>query len=116
MLIGELAKRTGVSARSLRHYEQRHLLVPRRDSNGYRHYDESAVGVVEQIHILISAGLTTEVIERYVDCVDTGADKPTLHVCPTLRVELERTADCLRIKRSALEATERRLAALWPSR
>jgi DNA-binding transcriptional MerR regulator len=36
MLIGELAERAGVSARALRHYEDRELLVPDRDVNGYR--------------------------------------------------------------------------------
>lgn len=38
MLIGELSRRTGVSARSLRYYEAQGLLSAGRGANGYRDY------------------------------------------------------------------------------
>ena len=84
MLIGELADRTGVSARALRHYEERELLVPVRDSNGYRRYEESAVGVVQQIQTMVAAGLGTEMIRRYLDCARTDDHHMTLDMCPDL--------------------------------
>ena len=41
---GEVARRTGVSADTLRHYERRGLLAkPRRRANGYRVYPPAAV-------------------------------------------------------------------------
>lgn len=40
MRIGELARRTGVSVRALRYYEEQGLLVPARAANGYREYTE----------------------------------------------------------------------------
>jgi len=43
MRISEVARRTGVSIRSLRYYEQKRLLCARRLSNGYRDLDEEAV-------------------------------------------------------------------------
>jgi len=43
MRIGELARFTGVSARSLRHYEDAGLINPDRLDSGYRDYDESQV-------------------------------------------------------------------------
>ena len=43
MLIGELAARTGVSAKTLRFYEQAELLhEPARTAGGYRDYDPAA--------------------------------------------------------------------------
>ena len=38
MRIQEAAHHLGVSARTLRHYEAAGLIVPRRNSNGYRSY------------------------------------------------------------------------------
>lgn len=36
MQIGELARLSGVSARALRHYEDRGLVIPNRTAGGYR--------------------------------------------------------------------------------
>ena len=41
MQICELAKRTGVSAHALRHYEKLGLIQPARSNNGYRDYTEA---------------------------------------------------------------------------
>ncbi len=40
MRISEVSRRTGVSIRSLRYYEQKQLLCARRLENGYRDLDE----------------------------------------------------------------------------
>jgi DNA-binding transcriptional MerR regulator len=60
MRIGELARRTGVSVRALRYYEEQGLLVPARNPNGYREYAEGAVDVVGCIQLLYAAGLSSE--------------------------------------------------------
>ncbi|MEW2132907.1 MerR family transcriptional regulator [Streptomyces sp. NPDC005435] len=62
MRIGELSRRTGVSPRSLRYYEEQGLLVPTRLPNGYRDYDERAITTVRRVQILLSAGLGTSVV------------------------------------------------------
>ncbi|MBO3682341.1 MerR family DNA-binding transcriptional regulator [Streptomyces sp. NEAU-YJ-81] len=49
MRIGEAAQRTGTTARLLRYYEQQGLIVPGRSENGYREYDENALGRILQI-------------------------------------------------------------------
>lgn len=112
MLIGELAHRTGVSTRSIRHYEDQKLLVPRRNANGYRQYDDSAVGVVEQIRTMIAAGLNTHTIQRYLDCARAGPSGTTLVLCPDLRAELDRIDARLEHQRIVIEATKSRLATL----
>lgn len=56
MRIGELAARSGVSARSLRYYEQHGLLSPRRNRAGHRTYVASDVDRVVEIQELFAAG------------------------------------------------------------
>ncbi len=87
MLIGELSARTGVSARLLRYYESQGLLHVRRDTNGYRVYDEDAITRVRQIKALLGAGLSTEQIRRVLPCA--RGEKPDLDMCPQLRELLE---------------------------
>jgi DNA-binding transcriptional MerR regulator len=62
MRIGELATRTGVSVRSIRHYEQRGLVRAGRRATGYREFDESAVELVRRIRVLLRNGFTLEEI------------------------------------------------------
>jgi len=62
MKIGELSRRTGVSVRALRYYEEQRLLEPARGSNGYRQFDEPDVTRVAQIKLLFSAGLSSATI------------------------------------------------------
>lgn len=59
MQIGELARRTGVSVRALRYYEEMGLLVPARAANGYRQYTQDAVDVVACIRLLYASGLSS---------------------------------------------------------
>jgi DNA-binding transcriptional MerR regulator len=74
MFIGELSRRTGVSTRSLRYYEQQGLLRPQRRSSGYREFDESDVATVRRVRILLAAGLNTDLIREVLPCMaDEGA-------------------------------------------
>jgi DNA-binding transcriptional MerR regulator len=57
MLIGELSRRTGVSPRLLRYYEEHGLLEACREANGYRTYRDDAVITVRQIKALLAAYL-----------------------------------------------------------
>ena len=68
MRISELAQATGVSIRSLRHYEQKGLLRPRRLDNGYRDYDESAINQVRVIQFYLGLDLNTDEIGKIVNC------------------------------------------------
>ncbi|MCE4943130.1 MULTISPECIES: MerR family transcriptional regulator [Streptomyces] len=72
MRIGALARRTGVSTRVLRYYEQRGLLRAGRDANGYRTYDADAVETVGRIRDLLATGLNTESIRELLPCAQGG--------------------------------------------
>ncbi|WUI94105.1 MerR family transcriptional regulator [Streptomyces sp. NBC_00391] len=112
VLISELAELTGVSARALRHYEDRGLLVPARTTSGYRVYSESDVTRVAQIRTMLSAGLGTSLIQRYFDCVRTGAHGTFLEICPDLRAELDAVARRLDTEQAELREKRRRLSVL----
>lgn len=68
MIISELSTRTGVSARSLRYYEQQGLVTSRRSANGYRHYDDDAVGVVRTIRSMYDLGFSSEMVRTVLPC------------------------------------------------
>lgn len=67
--VGELAARTGVTARMLRHYENEGILRAARSSSGQRLFDGDAVERVRFIRELLAAGLPIRVIRELVDCI-----------------------------------------------
>ncbi|WP_369373220.1 MerR family transcriptional regulator [Streptomyces sp. cg36] len=68
MLIGEVARRSGVSARMLRHYESLGLLRPSgRTGSGYREYAGADIRRIFQIESLRSLGLSLREIGRALD-------------------------------------------------
>jgi DNA-binding transcriptional MerR regulator len=79
MRIGELARRTGVSVRALRYYEEEGLLPAERTPGGHREYPESAVARVRRIQELYAAGLCSSKIVKLLPCLhdpDGGAAEP----------------------------------------
>ena len=67
MQIGELSKATGVSVRSLRHYDKQGLLASRRAQNGYRVFHADS-------------GFGTREIARFLPCYVEQADF-SQHTC-----------------------------------
>lgn len=112
MQISELAKRTGVSARALRHYEERGLLHPERSSGGYRDYSESDIVRVARIKTMINAGLNTQVIREYFECARDGEHGTTMEMCPNLRSELEAISEHLSAEQAKIYETQQRLIDL----
>lgn len=107
MRIGELARRTGVSERSLRYYEEQGLLAPSRTPAGYRVYAESDVDAVRHVRMLLAAGLNTTFIREVLPCmVDTGDGLAP--GCPELLPHLRKERDRITIAIDGL-ATARTL-------
>lgn len=68
MLIGEVARRSGVSARMLRHYESLGLVRPSvRTGSGYREYSGADVQRIFHVESLRSLGLSLREIGRALD-------------------------------------------------
>lgn len=66
--IGELARRAGVSHRTIHYYERIGLLAPaQREGAGYRYYDEQALERLEKIAALKNIGLSLQEIGQVIE-------------------------------------------------
>jgi len=97
MRIGELARRSGVSERSLRYYEAQGLLRAERTPGGHRAYGEWAVDRVVRIQTLYAAGLNSKKIAQLLPCIRDADGLPNEVATPVLVHEL--TAERDRINR-----------------
>ncbi|MFI6517764.1 MerR family DNA-binding transcriptional regulator [Spirillospora sp. NPDC050679] len=90
MRIGEMARCAGVSPRALRYYEQQGLISADRDANGYRVYDDDSVDLVRKIAHLLRAGLSSEDVLGFVECLRTKDPVPDADCVTALQVFSER--------------------------
>ncbi|WP_434587385.1 HEAT repeat domain-containing protein [Streptomyces sp. A5-4] len=91
MLIGEVARRSGVSARMLRHYDSLGLVRPTgRTDGGYREYSSEDIRRIFHIESLRSLGLSLREVGRALD--DPGFTPAEL-VDDLIRQTRERIAD-----------------------
>ncbi|MFD0020048.1 MerR family transcriptional regulator [Streptomyces sp. NPDC058382] len=95
MRIGEASKASGVSARSLRHYEEEGLIVPGRHSNGFRDYCQSTIDRVRIIRSMLEAGLPVRLIREGLPHL-TGASEPDMGMaCEEFLLEVQAFRDRL---------------------
>ena len=105
MKIGEVAERSGVPAKTIRFWEDQHLLpAPARTPAGYRDYDQAILERLAFIRHAQAAGLILEHIGQILDIRDDG-QPPCVHVggliarrlaeVETRLAELARTRDQL---------------------
>lgn len=94
--IGEVARRVGVSIRTVRFYEEKGLLeAPDRTSGGMRLYDDRDVSRIKLIRRLRNVGLDLDEIKGAL--VNTGGDNDATrrsrieHTLAVLRLEAERS-------------------------
>ncbi|BCK66089.1 MerR family transcriptional regulator [Streptomyces libani subsp. rufus] len=88
MRIGELARRSGVSERSLRYYETQGLLRSERTPGGQRQYGDWAVDRVIRIQALYAAGLNSKKIAQLLPCMRDTDGGPSEIATPRLVTEL----------------------------
>ena len=83
--IGEVAHRSGVTAKAIRFYERKRILpVPKRAANRYRLYGDDAVGMLVFIKQATGLGLTLAEIKEIV-AIRRGGRPPCAHVHRLLR-------------------------------
>lgn len=67
--IGDFAKKAGVSTHFLKFYEEKGILHPRVQENGYRYYDIRDASLVLECHRMKNMGLSVREIEKGInDC------------------------------------------------
>lgn len=102
--VGELARRTGLTVRTLHHYDRIGLLRPSaRSSAGYRLYGEQEIARLQQILSLRQLGFTLEQIRELLD--RRGGDGAShLHV---LELHLARLREQIREQQLLCDRLER---------
>jgi DNA-binding transcriptional MerR regulator len=107
MLIGEVARRTGVPAGAIRFYERRKLVrAPMRSASGYRQYSERVIAEIDFIKRAQGIGLTLEQIREIASLGRKG--KPcqrVVAICEQHIRDIDRRIDELRRLRGQLQET-----------
>ncbi len=115
MRSGEVAKRAGVSADTLAHYERQGLLpAPKRLPNGYRAYPPEALSRVVLIQRALSVGFTLAELSRILRSRDRGQPP-----CREVRTLAGRKLDEVEAQLENLERFREALRALiadWDAR
>ncbi len=106
--IGELARRTGLSVRTIRFYSDAGVVPPSgRTPAGYRLYDGEALARLETARTLRDLGLDLETVTRVLDRELTLGDVVTLHADA-----LDTQIRILRLRRAVLRAVVKRNTTL----
>ncbi|SEG71435.1 DNA-binding transcriptional regulator, MerR family [Thermomonospora echinospora] len=95
MRIGEASRVSGVSARSLRYYEDEGLIIPGRCGNGYRDYCRSTIDRVRVIRSLLESGLPVRLIKDVLPHLTAEPDADPGAVCAEFLREVQRYRDRL---------------------
>jgi DNA-binding transcriptional MerR regulator len=101
--IGQLAKRTGVPARTIRFWSDAGLVPPAgRSASGYRLYDADAAARLELVSTLRELGLGLDVVQAVLSRARTVAEVAAAHVA-VLDVQIR----TLRLRRAVLSTVAR---------
>ncbi|MEV6332068.1 MerR family transcriptional regulator [Streptomyces sp. NPDC051909] len=106
MKIGDASRVSGVSARSLRHYEDEGLIVPGRSGNGFRDYCQSTIDQVLVIRTLLESGLPVRLIREVLPRLTDGSDAGTDGVCSEFLNEVQNHRDRLAARIAVLSAQQ----------
>ncbi|MEV5510352.1 MerR family transcriptional regulator [Streptomyces orinoci] len=111
MKISEASKASGVSARSLRYYEDEGLIVPGRSGNGYRDYCTSTIDRVLVIRSLLESGLPVRLIREVLPHLTDAPDGEPGTVCAEFLHEVRDYRDRLAARIAELSAQRSALDA-----
>jgi DNA-binding transcriptional MerR regulator len=118
MKIGQLAERTGLSAKTIRYYEDLGVLPqPDRAPNGYRRYTAAVAERIAFIQDAQSAGLSLLEIQMILELRDSG-ESTCGHVIDSLEsrlAEVDRQMEELQRTRSRLDEIIGRARSLDPN-
>jgi len=102
--IGQLARRTGVPARTIRFWSDQGLVPPTgRSASGYRLYDAAAVARLDLVRTLRELGLGLDQVQEVLSRTRTVADVAATQVCV-----LDAQIRTLRLRRAVLSTVARR--------
>jgi MerR family transcriptional regulator, copper efflux regulator len=107
MTVGELARRTGMSAKAIRQFEGLGLIYSAgRSEANYRLFDQSAIWCIQVIGSLRSLGLTIKEIQQL---AAVYLDRPGEPIGPRLAELLDRAEQRIAQRREELDLIQRRI-------
>jgi MerR family transcriptional regulator, copper efflux regulator len=107
MTVGELARRTGMTAKAIRQFEGLGLIYSAgRSEANYRLFDESAIWCVQVISSLRSLGLTIKEIQQL---AAVYLDRPGEPIGPQLAALLDRAEQRIEQRRAELDLIQERI-------
>ncbi|MFK0248195.1 MerR family transcriptional regulator [Amycolatopsis azurea] len=102
--IGELARRTGLTVKTIRFYSDRGIVAPSsRTSSGHRRYDTDALAQLELVRTLRELGLDLATVRKVIDSEAALSDVATAHL-QALEVQIR----VLRLRHAVLTAAAKR--------
>ena len=101
--IGELARRAGVSVKTVRYYSDQGLLTSRRTAAGHRRYDSTAPARLDLIRTLRALGIDLATVRKVLDQERTLAEVATAHA-DALAIQIR----TLRLRHAVLSVIARR--------
>ncbi|WP_020664868.1 MerR family transcriptional regulator [Amycolatopsis benzoatilytica] len=101
--IGELARRTGLTVKTVRSYSERGIVTPARTASGHRRYGAEAVARLDLVRTLRELGLNLVTIERIVTREAVLPDVAAAHV-QAIEVQIR----LLRLRQAVLTAAATR--------
>jgi DNA-binding transcriptional MerR regulator len=108
--ISQIAKMTGISPRSLRHYEKKGLITVSRRDNNYREFDDSIIEAINTIQLYLNLGLTTDQIKDILYCPENlRYDKNEKEYCEALLQIYETKLNEVFRQKKALDEAQVRL-------
>ena len=91
MMVAQVSKRTGVSVRTLHHYDQIGLLKPTEvTESGYRMYDDTALDKLYMILVYRELGLSLNEIGSILDAPDYDRNQVLEHQIKLMRRRIEK--------------------------
>jgi DNA-binding transcriptional MerR regulator len=110
LMIGQVAKTSGVGAKTIRYYEQIGVLpAPDRTASGYRLYDQPGVERLRFVRRARSLGLPLRQLKTLMAALD-GGPRPAFR--PRLRAAVRAQLDAVTNQITELEGLRRQLAQI----
>ena len=103
MTVAQVSKRTGVSVRTLHHYDQNGLLKPTEVTEaGYRLYDDSALDKLYMILVYRELGLSLHEIGSILDAPDYDRNHVLEHQIKLMQERIEKLQNRMTLAKGVL--------------
>lgn len=104
--IGQIADLSGVTERTLRHYESKGLLEPARQANGYRAYTSADLARLQRILLFRACGMSLAAIKRTLDGSEADVKAALASQIAALQARRDQIDDLIENAQAALAEQE----------